>query len=378
MKRGDYPGLVALALIGAFGPSGCADPKAEVGRHPAPPPPPPRAEADRTYDYTHSIQQDGVGVLNRKLVVALVRFQEDRPVEDVPFGPGPEIVPVEGSDNVVVDVQVGGVRTAGEPKQPLSMNRRAREILKHELMESESFVLVERERILDILREQRFGQTRYVNPATSAEIGEVMSVQYLLEGSIGLNEDRTLKDALDPPPTYKDGGPSLAERIFNPTMAANRARLHELAEQRRRYLSQKMMRDENPIGTYLSLYDVRTSQVVVEAFGIGGNGLESIADAVEDLVDKCRDIPNPVRIAAVDQDRVFLDIGMQDRVSVGQRFRYFTPGPVVRNNAGQVIGTQDEEGGEVEITRVDELMSVAKVVRRVDAPVVGARVEPLD
>ncbi|MCZ6682127.1 MAG: hypothetical protein O7B26_03020, partial [Planctomycetota bacterium] len=70
--------------------------------------------------------------------------------------------------------------------------------------------------------------------------------------------------------------------------------------------------------------------------------------------------------------------GEQDHVSVGQRFRYLAPGPVVRNQAGQVIGSLDEEGGEIEILRVEELMSVAKVTRKVAEPVIGARVESLD
>ncbi|HVP09780.1 MAG TPA: hypothetical protein VMV94_01180 [Phycisphaerae bacterium] len=53
------------------------------------------------------------------------------------------------------------------------------------------------------------------------------------------------------------------------------------------------------------------------------------------------------------------------------------PGPPVRNQAGQIIGSQDQEGGELEVTRVDRLMSVGKVTRRVADPVVGARTEPL-
>ena len=370
--------LAALPLLAGLAWPGCAEPSAEAEDPLAPPPPPQRVEAQRTYDYTHSVQQKSKSRLTRKLVVALVRFAEDRGIDDVPFGSESEPSPGAGATEIKVDVQVDGARPVESERQPLGMSHRAREILKHELLESESFVLVERERILDILREQRFGETRYVNPETSAEAGEVMSVQYLIEGSMGPNEDRTLKDTLPTPPSYLDGEPSLAERIFNPGKAAQRRRLKELNQLRRRQLIERKMRAENCMGVYLSLYDVRTSEIAVEAFGIGGNRLEAIRDGVEDLVDKCRDIPNPVLIAAVEGDRVYLDIGMEDHISVGQKLRYLTTGPVIRNAAGQVIGAQEEEGGELEVIRVDPLMSLAKVTLRVVDPVIGARVEPLD
>ncbi|HSW46931.1 MAG TPA: hypothetical protein VLM89_15320 [Phycisphaerae bacterium] len=104
----------------------------------------------------------------------------------------------------------------------------------------------------------------------------------------------------------------------------------------------------------------------------------AIRDAVEDLVDRCRELPNPTRIAAVEGDRIVIDSGQADGVAVGKRFRYLIPGRAVYNAAGQIIGSLDEEGGEIEVTTVQELMSIAKVTRKVSSPVVGGRAEPLD
>ncbi len=336
---------------------------------------------ERIYDYTHSIQHHGNTRLARKFVVALVRFGDDRPVDDVPYGAAssePKSPATQSSTNVDVNVKVNSPDVRPNEKLPPGMSQRSREMLKRELMETDSFVLVERERILDILREQKFGQTRYVNDASSPEMGEILAVQYLIEGSVGLNEDRTLKDTVDAPPTYKEQDSTLAERIFNPGRAAQRSRLRELEAQRCRMLARRNMERENCISAYLSMYDVRTGQIAAEGFGIGGNALEAIRDAVEDLLDKCLDIPNPIRVAAVSDDQVYLDAGHADGMSIGQRFRYVNPGPAVRNHAGQTIGAQEEEGGELEITRVEKLMSVAKVTRLVSQPEVGARTEPLD
>ncbi|MFH0980858.1 MAG: hypothetical protein V2A79_04895, partial [Planctomycetota bacterium] len=139
MNRQHYALVATCTLFGAIAGLSCSRPPAERSA-PVPPPPPPRAEAARTYDYTHSIQNGGRFKLTRKFVVALVRFGEDRPVEDVPYGIEPDRpAPAgDGSTNVDVDVQVGGNRPAVREKEPPSLNLRSREILKRELMESES------------------------------------------------------------------------------------------------------------------------------------------------------------------------------------------------------------------------------------------------
>lgn len=98
---------------------------------------------------------------------------------------------VADGTQVVVNVQGGTAIPSGGLEMNLGMSARDRAFLKQELMESQSFVVVEREKILDIVREQNFGKTSYVNPATVVEPGELMGVQYLIEASVGLNMDLT-------------------------------------------------------------------------------------------------------------------------------------------------------------------------------------------
>lgn len=347
----------------------------------APPPAPPRQTSGQTYDYTHAVNKSPRLRLSRRFVVALVRFAADRPPEDpaVPFGEGPATAPAGGGANqVTVNVRSNESRLPGGGELALGMNPRDRAFLKQALMESGSFVVVERERILDIIREQYLGQSGYANPATGASAGELMGVQYLLEASVGENLDLTLKSTEAPPPSYKDGEPTLFERILKPGGMDPRQRYRALQHYAYQQLKQRHKQELNRCGVYLSMYSVRTGEVVADAFGIGGNQLTAIEDAVEDLVDKCLQIPNPPRIAAVEGDRVFLDIGENDRIKPGQKFRYLTPGREIRNSSGQVIGDTDEEGGELEVTKVEPLMSVAKVTRRLAEPVVGGIIEPLE
>ena len=345
---------------------------------PAPPPPPDEPQMQRTYDYPHTVENTWQQGLRRKLVVALVRFAEDQPVEDVPFGPKPEDEqPEDATATVELNVEIGGAPSANPPTvaRPGALGQRSRHMLKRELLESDAFVVVERDGILDILRELQFGQNEHVNPETTPGLGEIMSVQYLLEGSIGRNEDRSFKDTVDAVPDYEDRGPSLIERILNPDRASMRVRLRELQQLRIRRARLHQLQHEYPYGVYLSLYNVRTSELAAEALGIGGTRQEAILDAVEELVDECLDIPQPPRVAWVEEDRVFVDLGEDDDVEIGQRYRYVSQGRIIRNSAGQIIGRDEQEGGVIEITRVEPLMSVGRIVRRVGEPAVGDRIE---
>jgi hypothetical protein len=304
-------------------------------------------------------------------VVALARFASDKALDDVPFGA--ERYP-ESAPDVEINVQTINARSPREEK-PFGLDLRSRAMLKRELQETDAFVVVERDRILDILREIQFGQSEYVNRDTSPEVGAIMSVQYLLEGSLGRNEDRSFKDSITPPPDYDEYGPTLSERIFAPDAGEKRGRLDDLWWMRLQKARVREMRAEYPYGAYLSLYNVRTSEIAAEAFGIGATRLDALRDAVEELADQSSDFSEPPRIAYVNAGRVFLDLGRGDRVEPGQRFRYLSQGKAIRNAAGQVIGRDEQEGGVLEVTRVEELMSVAKVVSSVAEPLRGDRLE---
>jgi hypothetical protein len=373
ITRSGWRVLLALGLLVTLG--ACSEPRQDVASAPAPPPPPPDARAKQTFDYPRSAHKTDKK-LRRKLVVAMVRFASDKPIDDVPFGR--ERIP-EGGDAPTVQVNIIDqiVFVPGEEKPP-GLDVRSRQMLKRELLETDAFVVVERDSILDILREIQFGQTKYVNPDTSPEVGEIMSVQYLLEGSIGRNEDRSFKDSVTPPPNYDEHGPSLAERIFSPDRVRARERLDELQRMRFQRARVQEMQAEYPYGAYISLYNVCTSEIAAEAFGIGATRLDALRDAVDDLVDRCIDLAEPPRIAYVENDRVFLDLGQSDGVEIGQRFRYLSQGKVVRNAAGQVIGRDEQEAGVVEITRVEPLMSVAKMITRAAEPKRGDRVERVE
>ena len=316
--------------------------------------------------------------MGQRWTVAILRFGDEQAVEGQPFGP--ETQPAEPTGGQVnVDVRVVGVEAGiASSQQPPQMNTRAREILKNELVKSEQFTVVERERILEILREINFGASRYVDPETSPEAGKLLCVRYLIEGSMGLNEDKTLKDTLESEGSYKDAPPpqpDLWDNLFNPSGVRSQQMYDALQQARKRWANEQH-RQEYPYSCYLSLYDVRTGEVKVSVMGLGSNGLEAIRDAVDELIDDLVDKDDGIRVAAVVGEKIYLDIGSQGGIKVGDRYQVVHLGTEIRNRHGQVIGYEQSEVGEIEVFAVQDYMSQAKIVTKAGDITRGDRVKP--
>jgi len=222
--------LTSLFLFGYILFAGCSEPDPWSA---GPEPPLRLEESEKTkarYDYTHRLERPVRPKLTPKMTLAIMRSEEDRPVEDVPFGSGSR--DVENSTIVTVEINSETTSVPWQANDDKQAQRIDGEMLKHELLASQSFVLVERERILDILREQQFSQSKYVQPGSGQKPGGLLGVGYLVEGSV-----RT-----------KRGDRSIV---------------------------------------YLSLYDVKTGEVVVEAVGEGFDEEIAIRESVLDLVKKC-------------------------------------------------------------------------------------------
>ena len=370
---------IAIAILVAVMTIGCGPESTEKAGTLAPAPPPAAEPGQiRRYDYSHKVIANSKRRMGQYWTVAILRFGDTRQIEDAPFGTEEQKKDTDsGKVNVKVNV-VGQQINAAKPTQdPPMMNKRAREILKNSLVNSDAFVLVERERILEILREINFGKTKYVAPETTQDEGQLYCVRYLIEGSLGPNEDKTLKDTLDAKEDYRDAPNSApgALNIFNKNKITRQNRALQLQQIRQRRLQRQAQRKFS-VACYLSAYEVRTGQVKVSVMGLGTNGLEAINDAVEELIEELTDKDDGLRVAAVNENTVYLDIGSKGGIKVGETFQVVSLGKEIRNRHGLVIGYKETEAGEIEVTEVKELMSIAKVLRKAHEIKRGDLVKP--
>jgi hypothetical protein len=268
-----------------------------------------------------------------------------------------------------VNIEVAGheATLSKDQQDRPQMNKRARELLKSTLLNSHAFTVVERERILEIIREINFGQSRYADPSSAPDQGQLLAVQYLIEGSLGMNEDKTLKDTLEKERTYKDGvdyDPGIWENVFNPGKSNREKMAVAIRKAQFKQMQKRYQRAWFSIARYLSVYEVRTGEVVTTVMGLGTNGLEAIQDAVDELVTSLSDLKSDIHVAAVSGDRIYLDAGSGRGLAEGNALQVLHQNAPIRDNAGQIIGYDETEVGEIQVTEIRPLLTVAKVVRQ--------------
>jgi hypothetical protein len=292
-----FLGVLAAAPHGAL-----ADKKIQVA-----PPPPPSGEkpAEPSYDYKHEIKTVR---RDRKPVLALLRAGDVVELQEyLPFGRG---VNISRSGSAEVDVQTtktdgtGKETTAtvtgegsttirtGREDAPVFMPPVIRQYLTRELVATRQFVVIERERILEIARELALAKTAAVNPETAPRPGRLIGVHYIVEGF------------------YCPAGGLPAD---DPALAPVRREINK----RRLNLDPALA-----CVMYLTVYKVETGEVKAVACGADLRPLVAVQRAVEDLLDQMRDVVEPIRVARVNPETgmATLDIGSADGVTPGTAF----------------------------------------------------------
>jgi len=312
----------------------------------APPPPPPEkaTEPAPTFDYKHEIKEVKRG---RKAVVALLRTGDVVALREyLPFGRGVGIsqtadAKIKGQADAKIKGQVGAetgdvdlnveaktdavaktdtVIKTGLEDAPVLMPMPIRQFLTRALLRTRAFVVVERERILEIVRELALAKTQAVDPKTAPRPGRLIGVHYIIEGA------------------YFCAG---ALPRNDPALAPVRREI------RKRRL------DIDPTAAavmYLTVYRVETGEIKAVACGADLRPLVAVERAVEDLLDQMRDVVEPIRVTHVNPETgmAILDIGSDSGVKPGDAF---------------LLGSAADETGalKAQAVEVKQLFSTVKI-----------------
>lgn len=280
MPKPKVPVICAAACLLALALSSCKEPE------PISVAAPPAWQTDQdnaTFDYKHSLRaKPGF----RRPVVALLRPGDTQRLKDyVPFGRGTVIIETQDGDTNQLEIKLGTAET------PMLATAAQRQFLMRELVRSREFLLVERERILEVIRELDFGETKYVNKQSKPRLGQLIGVHYILEAAF-----------------FPAGSAPAADSIW--------AEMTKSALRRRGGVDPALNAT-----AYLSAYDVQTGHVVAVAFGVGANDAFATRNAVQDLIDQFADVEVPIRVMKLDKDgRIVLDIGSNEGVKPGDKF----------------------------------------------------------
>ncbi len=354
-----------LALVLA----GCDKTAEPVRTQPPAPPPPPASEPARarTYDYSQQMLANAPRRQGPRWTVAILRYGDTKEVEGQPYGQATQ--PTQNaSGQVNVNVKIGD-DAHSEPSQVAPwMSKNEREMLKRSLVQSEAFTVVDRERMLEVLREINFGQSKYADPDSAPEQGQMLAVRYLLEGTICRNQDRSLKGQVEVEGTYKDLNeykPNFRENLYQGKKRLNDERFNAMLDRREKNVTRHNQRALAGTACYLSVYEVRTGEVVAAIMGLGANANEAINEAVEELIVELADKQPDPYVAAVTGEKIYLDVGAANGLKVGDAFQVVRVEASVRDRDGNIIGKQESEVGEIEVVEIRPQMCIAKVVHKV-------------
>jgi len=296
----------------------------------APPPPvPPEAKAkpSETFTYDHQVKKV---TRDRKPVVALLRPGDVVELAEwLPFGRGVGITDTnpDGTKSQTV------IKTGREDAR-VFMPAQARRFLTRELLDTGEFVVIERERIMEIARELALAKTQAVDPMAAPRPGRLIGVHYILEGSFfpvgGLPADDPALEAIKREAAKHN-------RKIDPTQACV---------------------------MYITVIKVETGEVKAVACGADFQPAVAVKRAVEDLVDQLGQITEPIKVAKVNANTglALLDIGDQEGVKPGD---VFALGPAGVTGAAATPAATPAPGADTGlkavVVQVDPLSSVVKV-----------------
>lgn len=228
----------------------------------------------------------------------------------------------------------------------------------NELVKSGQFTVIERQRLDDILKEQNLSLSGQISPSTAVQAGKLLGVDYMLTGRITKFGQRQVGGnagwgiAMSAKKKTLEGG--LSVRLINTTTG-------------------EIVFADEATG--------EDSNYKVNILGTGG-GVdydETAVDkvfrpAVEELSRKLIDKSGGLsgsggtrpalsgKISKVDGDLVYLNMGKNKGVTVGQTFTVYALGEeIIDPDSGESLGAEETEVGKVEVIEVKAKYSKARV-----------------
>jgi len=242
--------------------------------------------------------------MHLKKRIAIARFGDIGWVDDIPFKRDDEVVAKAGGHEHVT------------------------EMLINELHKTGRFDIVERKNIEDVLKEMKFGETRWVEKTSAAKAGEVLGAQCIVMASLGVRTDAA-----------------------------------------------------GSVAAFLRMVDVATSRVTASVMGAGPDCQSALASAVSELVKASAPSPWVARIVKLGErdgkKEIVIDSGTDLGVKADDVFAVFSLGePIKAADTDRIIGYRENGAGIIRVTEVKDSYSIAEPVELTAEVKAGDLVRP--
>lgn len=222
------------------------------------------------------------------------------------------------------------------------------------LIETDKFVVLERQALADVLAEQNLGNVANVEPAV---IGRLTSAQALIRGVI------TNVEAGD----GEEGGTKIGKKyrvnIKNQRVSVT-VNLRIIDTVTGQILQSKTVEGIAKIRGLRVRKSDGSDFKMTRNHPIGKAMDDAIAQAVADIVDGMESVPWQGSLSRVSGRQVIINAGYQENVEPGLELKVFEKGAeIIDKDTNESLGRLDEEIGLIRVVRVEPRFSVAEVVQ---------------
>ncbi len=216
------------------------------------------------------------------------------------------------------------------------------------LSNSSSIAIVERERLDDIGREQRFGMSGLVDSSTAAQIGRIAGCQYMLLGSI----TQFNKQSQDTNVAF------IREKKYNVSVTVDMRVVNVETSEVVLSLSETGNASHTASGVNFDNFSTQ------ENYHTGLEG-EAINNAVSKLGQRIREIVagEYSQVLSIAGRDVTVNVGASSGAKKGDLYRVYADGPEVHDMKGRVIGHRDIDLAVIKISSVQNEFSTAQIVK---------------
>jgi curli biogenesis system outer membrane secretion channel CsgG len=228
------------------------------------------------------------------------------------------------------------------------------------LVQSEKFVVLERQTLEDVLAEQDLAASGRAAKSKTARTGKIIPAQILLTGAITEFEHSSaggrggLKVG-----KFRLGGKGGVAHVGLIIRLIDTTTGQVLDSQRVEGKAKS-----GGLGFDISVKDVSFGSGGFKKTPLGKATQQAIDNAVAFITSKMEGVPFQGNVVMVKGDKIYLNVGKRNGVNPGDSFLVYRPGErIVDPGTGEVLGSEEEQIGMVRISQIKEKFSTATKVQ---------------
>ncbi|MBI5820289.1 MAG: hypothetical protein HZA88_15080 [Verrucomicrobia bacterium] len=227
------------------------------------------------------------------------------------------------------------------------------------IIRSERFIVVERQQLRDVLKEQDFAQTGRAVEANAPKIGRVLNTQVMVVGSVvDFSETQEQNQGFG----YQGISLSFAHAEAKVTIA-----IRLIDTTTGQVLDSQQVQgkaEKNAVGIAYTEKDFKFGTSAFAKTPLGQATQEAIDKAVIFICQRMESVPWEGRVIEAKGSEIYINAGEQQGIAVGDCFVVFHEGEgIVDPTTGLQLGAPRKEIGAIEVTELQPKFSIAKALR---------------